>query len=223
MSNRPGRPLLLVRCPLQLTTYHGQRTAGVQHATIQFYRSRVVTIFFDGTSGGPCDRADPANREFGDVEIFPADNPWNTPIDALPVHPNSANFVASIGIDKPLHPDFGTQWKGQPSGIQFDVVPGDQKRVPITFRYKEESDAGPYPIPDDAKIEGGPPSDGDRHVIVVDPVNKRLYEVFRAFKRRTVGKGAPAPCGISRRTSSAPKAGLGRRRRPADLPGARAL
>lgn len=142
----------------------------------------------------PAAAADPATgpilrTEFGDVEIFPADNAWNTPIDTLPVHPNSANFVASIGPDKPLHPDFGTVWKGQPSGIPFDVVPGNQQQVPIAFRYADESDAGPYPIPDTAKIEGGPPSDGDRHVIVVDPVNKKLYEVFRAFKKESGWEG----------------------------------
>ncbi|MCP4429128.1 MAG: hypothetical protein GY803_31975, partial [Chloroflexi bacterium] len=27
-------------------------------------------------------------------DIFPADNIWNTPVDTLPVHPNSANYIA---------------------------------------------------------------------------------------------------------------------------------
>src|SRR5688500_58766 len=28
--------------------------------------------------------------------IFPADHIWNTPVDALPVHPNSDAYIASI-------------------------------------------------------------------------------------------------------------------------------
>src|SRR6185295_4344584 len=46
--------------------------------------------------------------------------------------------------------------------------------------YADESDAGPYPIPADAPIEGGPNGDGDRHVIVVDRDAWKLYELFDA-------------------------------------------
>jgi hypothetical protein len=37
---------------------------------------------------------------------------------------------------------------------------------------------GPYPIPRDAPIEGGPNSEGDRHVIVIDRDKWKLYELF---------------------------------------------
>ena len=57
------------------------------------------------------------------------------------------------------------------------------QKVPITFTaYGDESDPGPYPIPRNAPVEGGAASNGDRHVIVVDADNKRLYELYRAFK-----------------------------------------
>jgi hypothetical protein len=118
----------------------------------------------------------------GELAIFPADNPWNQPIEKLPVHPRSAAFIDSIGRDKPLHPDFGTVYNGAPSGIPFCIARRDQKRVPVKFDYADESDPGPYPIPDDAPIEGGSKSDGDRHVLVLDPHEKKLYELFRAFK-----------------------------------------
>ena len=39
--------------------------------------------------------------------------------------------------------------------------------MPVTFDYDDESDPGPYPIPRDAPIEGGPDADGDRHVLVL--------------------------------------------------------
>ncbi len=115
-------------------------------------------------------------------QIFPADNPWNTDISGYPLHPNSESFIETIGPDTGLHPDFGTIWQGHPNGIPFVVVSGDQPKVPVSFRYAEESDPGPYPIPDDAPIEGGPESDGDRHIIVLDKDNCRLYEIWRAFK-----------------------------------------
>ncbi len=85
-------------------------------------------------------------------------------------------------LDKPLHPDFGTVYQGHPSGIPFVVVPGDQPKVPVRFEYAGESDPGPYPIPDDAPIEGGPDGKGDRHVLVVDRDRWVAYELFDAHK-----------------------------------------
>jgi len=119
---------------------------------------------------------------FGDVEILPADNPWNQDVSRLPVHPASADYIKSIGADKPLHPDFGTVWQGAPNGIPYVVVGPEQPKVPVPFEYADESDKGPYPIPPDAPIEGGEKSQGDRHVIVIDAKAKKLYELFSAHQ-----------------------------------------
>lgn len=121
-----------------------------------------------------------ANDSLRGKRIFPADNPWNQDISAVPVDPNSANLIASLGLETTLHADFGTTWEGAPNGIPYIVVSGTQRRVPITFEYGEESDPGPYPIPPDAPIEGGPNGTGDRHVIVIDRDNWKLYELFNA-------------------------------------------
>jgi len=103
---------------------------------------------------------------------FPADNAWNRDISSAPVDPNSDNLIASIGASIGLHPDFGV-----PFGIPYVVVAGSQTRVTVRFTaYGDESDPGPYPIPSDAPIEGG----GDRHVLVIDRDNNRLYELFEA-------------------------------------------
>jgi hypothetical protein len=80
-----------------------------------------------------------------------------------------------------LHPDFGTVYNGAPSGIPYVVVAGTQPKVPIRFEYPGESDPGPYPVPPDAPIEGGPQSKGDRHVLVVDRDNGKLYELFSSY------------------------------------------
>ena len=113
---------------------------------------------------------------------FPDDNPWNTPIDKLPVDANSATYINSIGRDKALHPDFGTVWQGAPNGIPYVVVGGQQPKVPLRFQYADESDAGSYPIPPDAPIEGGPNGTGDRHILELDRDNEKLYEVFSAYR-----------------------------------------
>ncbi len=44
--------------------------------------------------------------KIGSCQIFPSDNPWNTDISNYPVHPNSANFISSIGASGHLHADF---------------------------------------------------------------------------------------------------------------------
>lgn len=120
------------------------------------------------------------NASLNGYDPFPATNTWNQTIDHLPVDPNSANLIASIGLDKGLHADFGANWNGGPFGIPYVVVAGNTKRVPVSFYYPDESDPGPYPIPRDAPIEGGPSATGDRHVIVLDRDNKRLWELFDA-------------------------------------------
>jgi hypothetical protein len=114
--------------------------------------------------------------------VFPADNPWNQDISNEPVDPNSANLVASIGLTTSLHPNFGTVWDGAPNGVPYVVVSGSQGRVPINFTaFGGESDPGPYPVPLDAPVEGGALATGDRHVIVIDRDNWKLYELYRAF------------------------------------------
>lgn len=118
----------------------------------------------------------------GAIEIFPKNNPWNQKVDKLKVHKNSENYLKSIGLDKTLHPDFGTEWNGAPNGIPFVIVGPKQKKVSVEFQYKDESDKGPYPIPENAPIEGGPNGKGDRHVILLSPHEKKLYELFHVFK-----------------------------------------
>lgn len=115
-----------------------------------------------------------------DCPVFPPDNPWNTDISGLPVHPRSDAYINAIGGDQNLHPDFGTVWEGTPNGIPFVTVSGDQTKVPVSFYYDEESDPGPYPIPPDPPIEGGSEGTGDRHVLVIDDDNCLLYELFDA-------------------------------------------
>jgi hypothetical protein len=131
-----------------------------------------------------------ANASLHGRRMFPPDDLWNKDISKQAVDPNSEALIASIGLKKSLHPDFGTRY-----GIPYVVVEGSQAKVPVTFEYAGESDKGPYPIPANAPIEGGPEAKGDRHVLVIDRDHWVLYELFsaRALEDRTgwrAGSGA---------------------------------
>lgn len=121
------------------------------------------------------------NADLGGRLLLPPDDEWNRDVSRDPVDPLSDAIIASIGPSKPLHEDFGLIWQGAPAGIPYIVVGKDQPRVPVAFEYADESDAGPYPVPPDAPIEGGPKADGDRHVIMLDRDEMKLYELFHAF------------------------------------------
>ena len=120
-----------------------------------------------------------ANGPLNGRRPFPASNWWNTDVSGSPVDPNSATLIASCGL-RNLHPDFGTTYNGAPNGIPYVLVGGAQVKRPISFMYAGESDPGPYPIPMNPPIEGGPNGTGDRHVLIVDTLNWKLYETFDA-------------------------------------------
>lgn len=124
------------------------------------------------------------------LQVFPPDNPWNEDISKWPVHPNSKNIIASIGSDKVLRCNLD---------MNYVLVPPDQKKIDVKLEgYAEESDKGPYPVPENMPIEGWPlereykgksleavqttDDKNDRHAIVVDPVNGMLYEFYHALK-----------------------------------------
>jgi hypothetical protein len=124
--------------------------------------------------------------------VFPATNPWNERINALPVAADSAQLIASIGLDTGLHADFGSGlWDGAPIGIPFDVVSNATPRSHVSFEYADESDRVAYPIPKTVHIEGG----GDRHAILVDRSTCRLYELYDL--RRTASGGWTAGSGAT--------------------------
>jgi hypothetical protein len=135
-----------------------------------------------------------AGAALGTRRVFPADNAWNRDVSGDLVDRLSTAILRRVGLDKPLHPDFGTVYEGHPNGIPYVVVPGDQRRVPVKFRSAGESDPGPYPVPAGAPIEGGADARGDRHVLVIDRDHWKLYELFIAFSEPG-GRGWSADSG----------------------------
>ncbi|MBA4066115.1 MAG: hypothetical protein C0501_20835 [Isosphaera sp.] len=136
-----------------------------------------------------------ADAILASLEVFPPDNPWNIPVDEWPLAANSKAMIAPLAA-KPLRYN---------ADMNFVLVPPDQKKVEVkVVRYADESDPGPYPTPDATPIEGWPAyfkrsaklkdltlddvqrgkptPDADRHGIVVDPVNRKLYEFYKLTK-----------------------------------------
>jgi hypothetical protein len=120
-----------------------------------------------GTGGAPTVPGAP------DCSIFPASNVWNTAIDGRPVAADSATLIATIGLDRGLHMDFGS-YAGY--GIPYQVVTASTPRSTVAFDYDDESDHVGYPIPASPLIEGG----SDAHILMVDRDECRLYELFAA-------------------------------------------
>jgi hypothetical protein len=120
----------------------------------------------------------PLGRGTGGCRVFPATSPWHEDVSSLPVSPLSAQYIAAIGANLDLHPDFGHE---RSYGIPYAVVPADQPKVPIHFTaYGDQSDPGPYPIPPGAPVEGGHNASGDRHVLVLQRGSCMLYELYDA-------------------------------------------
>lgn len=136
-----------------------------------------------------------ADKILAALQVFPLDSPWNEDISLRPVDPASEQMIAGIGADKKLAYNLD---------MSFILVPPHQKKLPVKLvAYPDESDKGPYPIPDEIPIEnwpldGRPLADaqrakeaGDRHALVVDPVHGMLYEFYQA---RKTDEGWQAAC-----------------------------
>jgi hypothetical protein len=134
------------------------------------------------TTAGPDGSAAEAERSSAPVAgcpVFPANNWWHADVSDLPVHTRSGAWLRRMAPGSELHPDFGPSYGDGPNyGIPITVVDGDHRKVSVRFMYAGESDRVRYPLCRDTRIEGGRRSDGDRHAIVVDRDECRLYETW---------------------------------------------
>jgi hypothetical protein len=127
------------------------------------------------------------------LQIFPRDHAWNEDISRRPLLANSDAMIAQIfaelfavGTNSPKLRAF--------QEMNFVLVPDNQPLVPIRLiTYPEQSDPGPYPIPDNLPIEGWPSqtgtqtleqvqrstSGGDRHSIIVQPGRGFIWETWQ--------------------------------------------
>lgn len=136
-------------------------------------------------AGGVRSTAAAGGPSFGPCPVLPADNVWNTRTDRLPTATQSQAYIDSIGPLHGVHPDFGTS---EIAGIPITEVPPGTVGQQVTFDYSDESDAVPYPMPVNPKIEGGMQGMGDRHILLVDENRCILYELFAAERKGNAWK-----------------------------------
>jgi hypothetical protein len=87
--------------------------------------------------------------------------------------------------------DFGSgEYDGGSIGIPYNVISGSSAtKYTLDFDYSDESDAGPYPIPDNPNIEYS----SDHHILIVDTDVCKLYEIYDAsFSNGKWGGGSGA-------------------------------
>lgn len=116
---------------------------------------------------------------FEGCPVLAASSAWNQDVLTASVDPRSTDYLSSIGLTASLRADFGTSAE---FGLPWTVVPGSQPKVPVTFSYADESDTGPYPIPEDVAIEGGADATGNRHALIVQTETCVLHELSRVTR-----------------------------------------
>jgi hypothetical protein len=167
---------------------------GPAAATVLAASALAALAFVLALLAAPSDAVGPY-PDLGECQVFP--NPpadlaptakslateaaWNQDVSRAPRAKNSAaviSYINSHGGER-LHPDFGSP---RPYGFPYSVVGPGQPKLAIHYTaYGSESSPGPFPVPAKAPVEGGNHSDGDRHVLVVDRDQCKLYELYGAF------------------------------------------
>jgi hypothetical protein len=156
-----------------------------------------------GTSGGI---PGPGTMHAG-CRIFPNDNAWNSTVDTLPLDAElMASVMPGMALGTGLHPDWGTATDNYGLPITVGKAAAPALITWNTSYGPNESDPlacakGPfcYPVPIDAKIEGGPGSKAtsDRHVLFLAtdgaPDHCVLYELYNT--QNPVGGGFTAASG----------------------------
>lgn len=150
-----------------------------------------------------------APPSIGGCQIFPADHIFNTRIDSLPVHTDSAAYLQTISSSaRRLHLDLGQSEdmsSAEYYGIPYNVVGGAATTWQPLFYgdgYPDESDCAKVdhsivrpcvnigsqpqmPMPASPKVEGGvetnPANYGDHHILVIDQDRCVLWEAYHSY------------------------------------------
>lgn len=145
----------------------------------------------------------------GACQIFPADHIFNTRIDSLPVHPDSAAYLQTISSSsRRLHLDLGQSEDMTSStyyGIPYNITSGATTVWQSLFYsggWPDESDCAKadhtitrpcnvtsgqplMPMPPSPKVEGGietnPANYGDHHILVIDQDKCVLWEAYHSY------------------------------------------
>jgi hypothetical protein len=85
--------------------------------------------------------------------IFPSNNVWNTPVDQLLVDDHSTAYIGNMDPEGHLQAGFNSGRNAGDSGIPYLIVGEDARKVGVLVQDADESDHGPFPIPDKPPLE----------------------------------------------------------------------
>jgi hypothetical protein len=105
--------------------------------------------------------------------IFPSNNVWNTPVDQLLVDEHTAAYLGNMDPEGHLAAGFNSGRNGTESGIPYLIVGEDAKKVDVLLQEADESDHGPFPIPNKPPLEQ---ASGGR-LILLDVQTCFIYEL----------------------------------------------
>lgn len=124
-----------------------------------------------------------------------ANSAWYRDVSALPVHPLSSTYLATLGNQAYSQDAGGWVYQGYTLGIPYTVVDtNSQQFVPVVCsNYLDSSDLvyAPIPLRDDI-VEGypgaavypnTPSTETDRHLIVIDRTQRVIFELYKAYRR----------------------------------------
>lgn len=115
-------------------------------------------------------------------QLLGPDMPWNTPVDAAALDPESDAIIAylqdNVQSDARFQIDFSIVV------LEADAATPRYAFEPTDDYFDPDCDPAPVPIPEGGHIEGESSyaceNDGDCHLVVVDRESCRLYEQWRA-------------------------------------------
>ena len=121
----------------------------------------------------------PPTRMVGPVQLFPADYYFNSPVNKLPLDPQSSQKIAAMGVGRlGTNPEF-----------VLNVVSGPQVPAAITWGGSLECDGGNYPIGPETVLSqyifgtvvtvgSNANFSADNHICVINTDTGLLYETF---------------------------------------------
>ncbi|MBN2192074.1 MAG: hypothetical protein JW751_04600 [Polyangiaceae bacterium] len=124
-------------------------------------------------------------------QLFDASHPWNQRIDTAQLDAESATIIAYLQANHTSGQRFRIDGPSDETNNVYGIVVqyADASTLREAFTrtddfYSPDCDPAPIPVPSGGFIEGETgyecESDGDCHLVVVDPVGCRLYEMWRA-------------------------------------------
>lgn len=117
--------------------------------------------------------------------VFPPDHFLNARnIDELPVHPKSSTWTQYLARDGHTlrGPNHRISPDGARSGMPINVVDSRTlgfKSVLLNPSYAANNYWGPYPIPEEPRIQGFPSAQWDKHLLIVDVADCTAYELIQ--------------------------------------------